>query len=227
MKAINKQNILSKTYREWWKSDKTDYPKYRADHSFYLQVKMSLLHCQNGLCAYTESKLCSQELCHTSRWNSDGEYSEEIKPDGDIEHFDFNLKTSRGWDWDNLFVTRKIVNNTKLQKPVYNILKPDLQNYDVSVYLSYDYSLHTFYVKSDIIDPVEIAQITHMILALGLNHDAVIDDRKDAFKQMKLILDYSGGDYDYIAFEIIREFPTAFAMSKDYYLQNKDNIILN
>lgn len=217
MKKIDKGTILSKEYKDWWESDKVNYPKYDPHHRFYLQVKMSLLHCQNGLCAYTEKRLCSVELCASENWNEEGKYANEKKTDGDVEHFDSTKKTTGGWDWDNLFVTRKVVNNTKRASEVDNVLKPDMETYDPNN-LEYDCSLHIFYVKRSIRNVAQLKKIKDMILTLGLNHDAVIDDRKEAFRKLKLILEFENADYDYVVENIIAEFPTVFEKCRSAYV---------
>src|ERR1035437_7164807 len=105
-----KKKILSKEYKKW----ETKMEKSGAAHDlynsskndYYWDVVMNLFNCQEGLCAYTEIQLCSQIYYISTNWNSKGEW---INPDhpsnpevnGQLEHFNPNLKKNKAWLWDN------------------------------------------------------------------------------------------------------------------------------
>jgi len=52
MRRIDKSTILSKNYKTWLESLSDEHPKYNSSNNkYYNDIKMSLLYCQNGLCA--------------------------------------------------------------------------------------------------------------------------------------------------------------------------------
>ena len=56
MKKIDKSKILSEEYLNWMDESKRDDLTYDSSHKYIKDIKMNLLHCQNGLCAYTEEQ---------------------------------------------------------------------------------------------------------------------------------------------------------------------------
>ncbi len=55
MRKIDKTQILATEYQLWIKQLKGQtHPKYSSSHKYYKDVLISLLYCQQGLCAYTE-----------------------------------------------------------------------------------------------------------------------------------------------------------------------------
>ena len=129
MKKIDKSKILSKEYFKWMKELK-EHPKYSSSHKYISDIKMNLLYCQNGLCAYTEEQLCDLELLKYSCWE-DGRYIKSLKDEdlvnGDLEHFDCTLKEKKAYLWDNLFMANSNINcRVKGTKPINPILKPCL-----------------------------------------------------------------------------------------------------
>ncbi len=57
MRKIDKSTILATEYASWiaeLDSKHEDHPAYSSCHKYYREVLVSLLHCQKGLCAYTE-----------------------------------------------------------------------------------------------------------------------------------------------------------------------------
>src|SRR4051812_3748199 len=106
--------MLSLTYKQWhdaMEATGENHPPYTSAHQYYLDVVMNLLHCQGGLCAYTEVLLCGEADCEPGRW-ADGRYPVAVRPEarGHLEHFDRALKDTKGWLWSNLFVVDSDVN---------------------------------------------------------------------------------------------------------------------
>ena len=119
MRKIDKSIILSKNYKKWVEGFEVDgHPKYNGSkNKYYYDIKMSLLYCQQGLCAYTEQVLCANKYIDTINWDMDIYIKELTKEDknsiqGDLEHFDESLKPKNAWLWDNLFIVN-IHNNRK------------------------------------------------------------------------------------------------------------------
>ncbi len=69
MRKIDKSKILSTAYKKW--VDKLNKDNIKHPHSrepYYYDVVMNLLHCQKGVCAYTEMFLCNSELLTKDNW---------------------------------------------------------------------------------------------------------------------------------------------------------------
>lgn len=184
MKRIYKDTILSTKYKEWVDSFTGDHEPYKSDNKsgkeYYVDIKMNLFHCQNGLCAYTEEKLCDESLFDKSKW-VDGKYiglSDKDYTRGDLEHFNPKLKSKKGWLWDNLLMIDSNVNREKRAKPVNNILKPDSVDYDENKYLSYDHETNIFY-PNNLLTKDEKKDVDDMIRTLGINS---VVRRKDVIK---------------------------------------------
>jgi len=175
MRKIDKSEILSQNYKVWLENLGDVHPKYKSSHKFYTDIKMSLLHCQKGLCAYTEELLCDPKLINTNNWN-DGKYSTDLSSEnlvnGDLEHFDATLKTKQGWQWDNLFFVNSNVNcRVKGTKEVDFILKPDASHYDENKYLQFDYETNIFIPNINLSEE-EKHDVSDMIQTLGINCNA-------------------------------------------------------
>jgi hypothetical protein len=179
MRKIDKSEILSIAYKEWEKNLKDEnHPKYSSSHKYYLDIKLSLLYCQKGLCAYTEEVLCDPKFINIDNWNEQ-EYSKvltkenkyEIK--GDLEHFDESLKVEFGFSWDNLFVVNSHNNcRIKGRKPIKNILKPDNKDYSPYKYLEFfmDNELDNYiFIPNSELSEIEKEDVAYMIEVLGLN----------------------------------------------------------
>jgi len=141
MQKIDKSQILSTNYKTWHNSLGDNHPTYNSSNNkYYNEIKMCLLHCQKGLCAYTEEMLCDEKYFDISNWKN-GKYTpltqiQKNEIQGDLEHFDESLKTQKGWLWDNLFIVDTYINcRVKHTKAIKNILKPDSPTYDPYKYL--------------------------------------------------------------------------------------------
>jgi len=72
MRKIDKSQILSKNYKDWLHNLGEEHPKYNSSNNkYYNDIKMSLLYCQKGLCAYSEELLCDLELIKKENWNEE------------------------------------------------------------------------------------------------------------------------------------------------------------
>ena len=148
MKKIDKRNVLSQKYLEWMESLKENHPKYTSSHKYVKDIKLNLLHCQNGLCAYTEEQLCDVKLFEERCWE-EGRYVQSLDGEdlinGDLEHFDCSLKETQAYLWDNLFMVNSNINcRVKGTKAINPILKPDSADYDPFKYLQFDDKINKF-----------------------------------------------------------------------------------
>ena len=181
MKKIDKSKILSEEYFKWMKELK-EHPKYPNSRKYIKDIKMNLLYCQDGLCAYTEEQLCDLELLKDSCWK-DGRYTKSLEDEdlvnGDLEHFDCTLKEKQAYLWDNLFMANSNINcRVKGTKPINPILKPDAKNYDPFKYLQFDDKINKFIPNINLSEEEKV-DVMEMIETLGIN--------KNAFKRAKQI----------------------------------------
>ncbi len=211
MRKIDKTQILSTDYKAWEENfEKNNLPhaKYNSStNEFYYDVVMNLLHCQDGLCAYTEVQLCPQDVLQKNNWKK-GRYQNQNKAfDGQLEHFDEKLKSKhkdsegiKDWLWSNLFVVDSDTNNRKGTREVDYILKPDNKDYDAFKLLDYNIETHQFVANLSL--PDDIRQRINRMLndVLGINFPNLVDKRRN------LILKAFEFGTDF--FE--NEFPTAF-----------------
>jgi hypothetical protein len=189
MRKIDKRKILSKEYSEWEKNLK-EHPKYDSGHRFYIDIKMSLLYCQKGLCAYTEEVLCDPKFIKIENWDK-GKYKKELITQqkyqirGDLEHFDESLKDKQGFLWDNFFVVNTHNNcRVKGKKAIKKILKPDSKEYNPYKYLEFlvDRELDSYiFVPNSKLPEQEQDEVKYMIEVLGLN--CVEYERKRQIKE--------------------------------------------
>ncbi len=213
MRKIDKSTVLSSKYKEWEEKLGIDnHPQYNSSsNKYYHDIKMSLLYCQKGLCAYTEQLLCDTKYLDVTSWN-DGEYSKELTTEdkhsiqGDLEHFDESLKANNGWLWDNFFVVATH-NNCRIKgsKPIKDILKPDSPDYDPYKYLTFD-SEEGIFGANGALNDNEKVDVEYMIKTLGLN--CISDDRKRQIKEWLDMRDMG------INFEVYR-YKTAWEMTKN------------
>jgi hypothetical protein len=211
MRKIDKSIILSKVYKQWeeqLEASASKHPKYTSSNFRYFDdIKMNLFHCQNGLCAYTEKRLCPEGY-GLENWN-DGRYTSNIPESiGHLEHFDESLKANKAWLWDNLFMVLEMVNVQKSNEPINNILKPDHPEYNENALLAYNHEEHIFFANVDNPNLTEdqIESINKMIYTLGIN-------KVKSFRKQYLlpkILRLKGR----LTHEPITQFPTAFEMTK-------------
>ena len=188
MRKIDKSIILSTKYKEWEEGlEKNQHPKYNSSkNQYYHDIKMSLLYCQKGLCAYTEQLLCDQKYLASTNW-AEGKYAKALTADdrnsiqGDLEHFGESLKADNAWLWDNLFIV-STHNNCRIKgkKPIKNILKPDSPDYDPYKYLTYDSKEGILSAKGGLSDS-DREEVKYMIEVLGLN--CISEDRKRQIQQ--------------------------------------------
>jgi hypothetical protein len=176
MQKIDKSNILSTQYKEWAEGILGDHPVYSSSHKYIKDIKMSLLACQKGLCAYTEELLCDPALITLDNWSEEGKYATELDNqnlvNGDLEHFDCSLKETQGYLWDNLFMVNSNINcRVKGTREVHPILKPDSVDYDPNIYLQFDDVLNRF-IPNNNLEEEEKARVLEMIDTLGLNRNA-------------------------------------------------------
>lgn len=183
MRKIDKssKNILSKEYKEWVdaveKAGKK-HPKSTGYAKYYDDVAMNLLYCQDNVCAYTEICLCNGVFTKKENW-ADDKFKAPAgyrKKDhfGELDHFDPSLKTNKYWLWENLFMVHASVNGNKLDKEVYDYLKPDSEDYSPEKFFDYNDITHMFVPNTDIKEQTVIDEIQYMIdEVLYLNHGAV------------------------------------------------------
>jgi hypothetical protein len=217
MKKIDKTKILSTQYKSWeeeLENNGQDHPRYNSSRNeHYIDIVMNLLHVQDGLCAYTEMRLCPLELLTENNWH-EGRYinrNPEVK--GQLDHFDPSLKINKGWMWDNFFFIDTDVNTkVKGKNEVDAIMKPDNPDYSEDQFLNYDIENHIFFADTEL-DKDTQDRINAMILTLGINFGPVIDLRKEYLRD-KFAMKKFGLDYE------VTQFPTAFKMCTE---QNPEN----
>lgn len=217
MRKIDKTNILSTYYKSWEESleeHDSNHPRYNSsENEHYIDVVMNLLNVQDGLCAYTEMRLCPVALIGNDNWQN-GKYINrhpEIK--GHLDHFNPLLKGSKGWLWNNFFFIDTDINTkVKGKKDVDNILKPDEPDYSEDAFLEYDQENHIF-IANTALDSAIRERINSMIIKLGINFGPVIDLRKDYLRNILAMKNF-GLDYE------VTQFPSAYKMCTQ---QNPDN----
>lgn len=130
MQKIDKNIRFSTEYKSWLEeldSNDKPHPSYDTYRKYYNDVKLELLRCQGGLCAYTEMKLCDSSTFSEDKWEKGRcKTKETIESFGQLDHFDPTLKKKKGWLWSNLFVVHDHINTVvKRDKTVDYILKPE------------------------------------------------------------------------------------------------------
>jgi hypothetical protein len=182
MRKIDKTKILSTQYKKWvdrLNRDKVKHPE--QNRTYYNDVMMNLLHCQKGVCAYTEMIICNPELLDDGNWKNGRYKSKKVDRLGSLDHFDPRLKKDKYWEWDNLFVISLDINVKKGAKGVDDILKPDSPQYDPFKLLEYNAITNLFGPHRDIEDRDLRERIKRMIKVLQLNHNTVCYHRKTFF----------------------------------------------
>ena len=188
MKKIDKSICLASEYLNWQQSTNA---KYYSSHKYYKDVLCSLIICQNGLCAYTEYRLISENELEKIKalFDSSGRYR-KARPDipMDNEHFDSIKKNVNGWNWDNFFGVFSPINRDvkrvreseliKNGKNIHSFFKPDNPNYNPKIYLNYDIKNHMFYPNPNL-DSVTFKETKEMIYILGLNWGFIRMKRKE------------------------------------------------
>ncbi len=215
MKKIDKSNIRSSVYKAWVEGLSANHPPYNSSQMHVKDIRMSLLACQNGLCAYTEELLCDRALLSEDNWE-DGKYigdlSNQNLVNGDLEHFDCTLKDNQGYLWDNLFMVNSNINcRVKGTKPIDNILKPDCGVYDPNIYLQFDDKVNTFIANEDL-PADEKTKVEEMITVLGIN--------SNAFKRAKQIKDLKENIELGLPLTEPDEYITSWKMTKNNLVQS-------
>ena len=224
MKKIEKKCNLSSVYKEWeeqFEKNKFNHPTYNSSkNEFYWDVVMNLFHCQEGLCAYTEMRICNKKYLDDKIWVS-GKYNLKAgKPEiaGQLEHFDRSLKPNKGWLWDNLFMVETNVNTkVKLISEVDVLHKPDSKGYDEFNLLEYNSKMNIFIANTSL-NKVKQNRINKMIITLGLNFDPVKEQRRIYLEDKLKMIELKVEDWETINIE---QFPTAFKMIKQQMLGNQ------
>lgn len=213
MRKLDKSKILSSEYKSWeetLENNNTKHPNYNSSNKYYKDVVLNLLNIQQGLCAYTEIRLCSPDIYQENHWEN-GKYSnQDFEIKGQLDHFDPSLKPMKGWLWDNFFFIDSDVNvKVKGPKPADSILKPDGEDYDEESMLEYNSKNGIFIANTDLLEDQQ-ERINSMIKILGINFDPIKNRRKkyidERLKRLELGIDN-------LQTIVVDEFPTAFRMS--------------
>ena len=233
MRKINKTCGLSTAYKAWeedLENKKEAHPKYNSStgRKFYLDIVMQLFHCQDGLCAYTERRLCAKQLYEKNNWHK-GRYEKE-KPtanmEGQLDHFDPTLKSKKNdptgkqdWLWSNFFMVHSDINTrVKGSSLVDKILKPDETDFDPFHLLDYDFETHLFIPNHKIEDPDIAKRVEAMLEILGVNY---FTDYRRSFLEDKLRPVFLKKET--MEEVLVRQFPTAFEMCK-HKLENDETL---
>ncbi len=189
MRKLDKTKILASSYKAWHdklEQEAQDHPEYSSRHRFYVDVVANLLWIQDGFCAYTEQFLFDKSELAEDNWN-EGVYGKgKFEFYGHLEHYDESLKATKGWLWSNLFVVHGDINTkNKGRKPVMYALKPDVDDYNPFYLLEYNFKEHRFVPNSNRDFDLQ-EKILHDIKVLGLNFQALVQDRK---MQLNLLIE--------------------------------------
>ncbi len=220
MKKVIKEIQFATKYQEWLAKNEPHGNYTSSNGEYYHDIIAELLVVQQGLCAYTEHKLVSSEQLATLKNGfSNGKFDKtkyNIEAPIHLEHFNKDLKPTRCWLWDNLFVVFSVINGrgVKGTKPVDGILKPDTATYNPFTLLSYDRKEHKFYPAFDL-DKGNAQRVTSMINTLGLNYGYIVNLRRDYLENVLVAHSEENPQSVY-------QFPTAFAFCKE--LSEKVNL---
>jgi hypothetical protein len=185
MRKIDKTRILSTEYKKWVDELNCKEEKHPSESKrFKKDVMMNLLHCQKGVCAYTEMFLCDFNLITEDNWENGRYRLRKPQRFGELEHFDPKLKKNKFWEWENLFVVHADINRLKGVQEVDDILKPDSPVYDPMVLLKYDIDFHVFYPHPSIKNKTIRERIRRMIKILQINYGPVRSKRRKFLKMV-------------------------------------------
>jgi len=212
MQKIEKAILYSKEYEEWLSDLEVqgeNHPKYDKYRKYYNDVKLELLRCQGGLCAYTEMKLCGIEVFSPDKWeNGSCKIKKKIEAFGELDHFDPRLKKEKGWLWTNFFVISGHINkNVKRDKSVDYILKPDADNYVLHDKMLFKVDSNIF-APNPLKTPEQKERIEEMIETLGINYEPVRTIRRDFIRRLRKAIQYQA--YDPADYQNT-EFPTTLS----------------
>ncbi|MDR3695774.1 hypothetical protein [Mucilaginibacter sp.] len=215
MRKITKVCSYSTKYYTWLQGlGASDHVEYTAAFRFYWDVVMNLFYCQEGLCAYTEKKLCPKHFYSADKWDNGkyqrrNYYPKKPKVKGELEHFDTKLKPKQGWLWTNLFMVDSDINSKgKGMLEIDPILKPDAPNYDEFLLFDYDLDKNIFLAKSVL--PIADKNKINPVLDNIINFDSVIEERRLFFAPLLKLVEF-GKSWNNITVE---QFPTSFELVK-------------
>jgi len=212
MQKIEKTILHSKEYEEWLNDLEVqgkNHPDYNSYRRYYNDVKLELLRCQGGLCAYTEMKLCGIDVFSADKWeNGRCKTQQKVEAFGQLDHFDPTLKKKKGWLWSNFFVVSDHINTSiKRDKLVDYILKPDAEDYNPADKMVFNLDINMFIPNPQkTLDEQE--RIKEMIATLGINYEPVRSIRNDFIKRLRKAIEYEAYDEDDYQNS---EFPTTLA----------------
>jgi hypothetical protein len=199
MRKLSKTIVYATEYETWENSfGSKNQDKYSSSGKFQKDIIAELLIIQNGLCAYTEYRLMSNEDVETLKISfASGKFMGAVKDYPiDLEHFDSTLKNKYGWKWSNFFAVNTTINQKvkrrqeseliKSGKRVHYLMKPDLSTYDVLTLLDYDRDLDLFVPNSEL-KKDEFIKVKEMILCLGLNNAYIKDKRIIYYKELRFL----------------------------------------
>jgi len=215
MRKISKVCCYSTKYYTWLQRlGNGNHREYKASFKYYWDVVMNLFYCQEGLCAYTEKKLCPKHFYAADKWENGkyrrkNYYPKKPKVKGELEHFEPVLKTNQGWLWSNLFMVDSDINSKgKGMIEIDPMLKPDTPDYDEFALYEYDLDKNIFTAKTNL-SKAKKDKINPVLDAI-LNFDSVVEDRRLFFAPRLKLLEF-GKNWNDIPVE---EFPTAFELVK-------------
>lgn len=192
-----------------------------SNNKYYYDVVMNLLHCQRGVCAYTERSLCDEAYYQLGCWENGKYQIKKPQFSGALDHFDPNLKSTQAWLWDNFFVVDKDINDKhKINKAVDYILKPDSTSYNPFKLLEYDEQLHIFIANTDLDESLQ-KRINDMIELLGINLSWVKTIRRNHLRRIIEKIQFGIGNWQQEEKDN-EQFFTAFAMCRQK-LQKQEN----
>ncbi len=189
MRKIDKTVVLSIKYKQW--VEKLSKMKKRhplRSERYYTDVIMNLLHCQKGVCAYTEMLICNPKRVAKSNWKHGRYIKKKVEQLGSLDHFDPKFKKKTYWDWDNLFFVHSKINVIKNAKDIEcHDMKPDVADYDPFKFLKYSFGTNLFAPLSGSDVKCETESIDKMIDILQLNHDTVVYERETFLAKYKVL----------------------------------------
>ena len=211
MRKLNKPKVLSTKFKEWEEElelSGNPHPVYNSStHRFYKDIVANLLNIQDGLCAYTEIRLCDKGIVNDDNWKNGKFTVNDFEFKGQLDHFDPSLKTEKAWLWNNFYVVDSDVNTkVKRDKEVDLILDPGSEGYYENNYLDYSCSSHYFIAKSNL-SQSEKERVNNMINVLGLNYGPIKEIRRRFLSDKFKMIEFGLENLETI---IIDEFPTAF-----------------
>ena len=223
MRKIDKKCPLSTVYQTWESNLTGDHPTYSSQGKFYKDIVTQLLHNQDGLCAFTERRLCDEKCYDKIHWK-EGRYKPK-KPvfEGDLDHFNPLRKKQEGWAWDNFLVAFVYTNmRIKGAKEVDDILKPNHPDYNEFEVLAYNPTTNRFTPNPKLTAKKQV-RVQIMLGVLGINSGPTIRLRKEYLTDKFKLLEVT----DNVNEVTINQFPTAYEMTRILKESNTEGSILD